>query len=333
MPENSAVAPLAASPFRPDCLNGKVALITGGGSGIGFEIARQLLLHGCHAVILCGRRASFLARASASLAHEVNHQSRLTTKQVATYQVCDVRDPQSCQAVVQHCQKDFGRLDVLVNGAAGNFLARANELSPKGFATVMNIDALGTFNMSHAAYPLLKETAANQANNGADALVINVSATLQLPATFWQSHASAAKAAVDSLTRSLALEWGPSRIRVMGIAPGPIANTPGTTKLAPNMEEASEEMAEMVTEGIPLQRMGEAFEIAFAAVFLCTAKYCTGDVLIVDGGQWLYKPPIVPGEMVSYLSREVEQKSRAVAPPSATTRTNNTSSQILQSRL
>lgn len=113
-------------------------------------------------------------------------------------------------------------------------------------------------------------------------------------------------------TRSLALEWGPEQIRVVGIAPGPIADTPGTTKLAPGLTQS--EMDGMIAEGIPLGRMGQAWEIGHAAVYLCTARYVTGDVLIVDGGQWLHKPPMVPGETVEQLSRQVEAKSRAQAP-------------------
>ena len=99
----------------------------------------------------------------------------------------------------------------------------------------------------------------------------------------------------------------------VGIAPGPIANTPGTTKLAPDKEA----VAEMVSEGIPLGRMGEAWEIGQAVVYLCTANYVTGTVLVVDGGQWLYRPPMVPRDMVKELSRSVEQKSRSQAPPSS----------------
>jgi len=289
---------MAISPFKDDCLSNKVALVTGGGSGICFEVTKQLLLHGAKGAMICGRREDFLIRSSQLL-------ERLTGK-VCKYRVCDVRDPLACQAAVAYTMEEFGRLDIVVNGAAGNFLVEAKALKPKGFATVMGIDALGTFNMSSAAYPALAKQR--------DGLIINISATLQCPATHWQTHASAAKAAVDSMTRSLALEWGCDGIRVVGIAPGPIANTPGTTKLAPGMTPG--EVNEMIAEGIPLGRMGEASEIGHAAVFLSSSKYITGDVLIVDGGEWLYKRPMVPKEMVAELSRMVEKTSRAQAPQS-----------------
>jgi peroxisomal 2,4-dienoyl-CoA reductase len=287
-----------SSPFRSDCLSGKVALVTGGGSGICFEVTKQLLLHGAQGAVICGRREAFLMRSSKILQE--------STGKVCKYKVTDVRDPKACQDAVQYAMQQFGRLDVVVNGAAGNFLAEARALKPKGFATVIGIDALGTFNMSSAAYPALSKQK--------DSLVINISATLQCPATHWQAHASAAKAAVDSLTRSLALEWGSDGVRVVGIAPGPIADTPGTTKLAPGMTPG--QVNEMMVNGIPLGRMGEAYEIGHAAVFLSSAKFITGDVLIVDGGEWLYRPPMVPKEMVSELSRQVEKTSRAQAPRS-----------------
>jgi 2,4-dienoyl-CoA reductase [(3E)-enoyl-CoA-producing], peroxisomal len=203
-----------ASPFQEDCLRGRVALVTGGGSGICYEIARQLVLHSCRAVIICGRRREFLDRAAQQLER---------AGAMVQYQVCDVRRPEQCQAVVQFIRDQFGQLDILVNGAAGNFLSPAASLTPNGFATVMAIDALGTFNMCHAAYPLLVKSSTPSSMG----IIINISATLQYGATWWQAHASAAKSAVDSLTRSLALEWGPQNIRVVGIAPGPIANTPG----------------------------------------------------------------------------------------------------------
>mmetsp|Transcript_26335 Transcript_26335/g.40402 ORF Transcript_26335/g.40402 Transcript_26335/m.40402 type:complete len:306 (+) Transcript_26335:80-997(+) len=299
MTNNSATAP--SSPFRSDCLHGKVALVTGGGSGICFEITKQLLLHGCDGVVICGRREAFLQKATDALS--------LLSKKPCYYSVCDVRDAESCRRAVNLTLEKFnGRLDILINGAAGNFLSTAETLKPKGFQTVMEIDAQGTFNMTHMAFNAMK--------NGGGGIVINITATLQYGATWYQCHASAAKSAVDSLTRSLALEWGSDNIRVVGIAPGPIADTPGTTKLAPGLD--GEAVEELVKDGIPLGRMGKSWDIGMAAVYLCSSagSYVTGDVLVVDGGEWLYRPPIggVPKEMVSELSRRVEGKSRAQAP-------------------
>jgi peroxisomal 2,4-dienoyl-CoA reductase len=188
------------SPFRNDILSGQVALVTGGGSGICFEVTRQLLAHGAKGAVICGRRQNFLQRSATILQNETGKQCK--------WYVCDVRDPDACQKAVQYTLDQFGRLDIVVNGAAGNFLASAKDLKPKGFATVMNIDAIGTFNMSSAAFPALIQGNNNvKEEEGRDPIIINISATLQCPATHWQAHASAAKAAVDSLTRSLALEW------------------------------------------------------------------------------------------------------------------------------
>merc|ERR1712071_24253 len=145
-------------------------------------------------------------------------------------------------------------------------------------------------------------------------VINNISATLQYGATWYQCHASAAKSAVDSLTRSLALEWGEDGIRVCGIAPGPIADTPGTTKLAPNV--SSEEIQEMMRDNIPLGRLGEAFEIGMAAVFISSdgGGYQTGDTMVVDGAQWMWKPRNIERKMVEEISRGIEKKSRSQVP-------------------
>jgi len=147
---------------------------------------------------------------------------------------------------------------------------------------------------------------------------VNISATLHYGATFYQAHASAAKAAVDSLTRSMGLEWGKDGVRVNGIAPGPIADTPGMTKLAPGVD--GEVVKEMVEEGIPVGRMGTGFDIGMAAVFLCCERsggFITGETLVVDGGEWMYRPPMIPREMVEEMSRGVEKKSRDMRPDAA----------------
>jgi Dehydrogenases with different specificities (related to short-chain alcohol dehydrogenases) len=315
------------SPFKSDCLKGKVALVTGGGSGICYAITQQLLLHGCSAAVILGRRLSFLQSAAETLSASGSSSSsnKIHPTQRVLYQVCDVRDPNKCMEAVKYTVEQCGRLDILVNGAAGNFLAQAKNLKPKGFKTVVDIDAIGTFNMCYAAYGALKES---------KGCVINISATLQYGATWYQVHASAAKSAVDSLTRTLALEWGSDGIRINGIAPGPIANTPGMAKLAPtDMSGDSSFLEEMIAEGIPLGRLGKGFDIGMAAVFLScdtSGSYITGHTMVVDGGEWLYRPPMVEKELVESLSRSVEKQSRDMRP---TNQHDVTRGQVIRSKL
>eukprot|EP01024_Parvocaulis_polyphysoides_P013089 TRINITY_DN1503_c3_g3_i1.p1 TRINITY_DN1503_c3_g3~~TRINITY_DN1503_c3_g3_i1.p1 ORF type:complete len:180 (+),score=34.18 TRINITY_DN1503_c3_g3_i1:66-542(+) len=150
--------------------------------------------------------------------------------------------------------------------------------------------------MSVAAHPCL--------NVGG--LIINITATLQRPATWWQAHASAAKAAIDSLTRSLALEWGEQKqVRVVAIAPGPIKNTPGMSKLAPGAIDE-------VIKTVPIGRLGEAWEIAMMCVYLASEAggYISGDVITIDGGNWLYKDPMISRDQVEAVSRKIEKQQK-----------------------
>ena len=176
----------ASSPFRPDLLANKVCLVTGGGSGIGFEIARQFVAHGAQVVIM-GRRENVLQEALGLL------EKAGSAAGVAYYAKGDVRNPDDCLAAVDVAVSRFGRLDVLVNSAAGNFLSSLEDLTPKGFKTVMEIDTMGVFNMASAAFTPLKDSGSGN--------IINLTATLHYGATWWQGHPSAAKAAIDSLTR------------------------------------------------------------------------------------------------------------------------------------
>ncbi|KAI3424239.1 hypothetical protein D9Q98_009595 [Chlorella vulgaris] len=283
------------SPFKPDTLRGKTALVTGGGSGIGLEITRQLGLHGAK-VVISGRREQVLRDACQTLGGD-----GIT----AAFVQGDVRRYEDCERMAGEAVARFGRLDILVNCAAGNFLSPAEQLSSNGFRTVMEIDALGTFNMSRAAFAALKSSG--------DAIIINISMTLHYGATWWQAHASAAKAAVDSLTRSLGLEWGHYGIRTAGVAPGPIEGTAGMSKLAPGSDAAAA-VLQKVNSSIPLGHMGRRWDIAMACLFLCSpaASFVTGHTLVVDGAEWMYKPSLVPRDAVNRISRGVEAQSRAV---------------------
>lgn len=274
-------------------MSGKVALVTGGSSGIGLEISRQLGLHGAK-VVITGRRREVLDEAVADLS-----ASGVT----ATGLQGDVRSPDACQGWVTSTVQQFGHLNILVNCAAGNFLANAAELSQGGFKTVMEIDAVGTFTMSRAAFPALQAAGSS--------CIINISATLHYGATWYQVHASAAKAAVDSITRSLALEWGEYGIRVNGVAPGPIKGTAGMSKLAPGDEA---KMEQVVCAAIPVGHMGDKADIALACVYLASSagRFVSGETLVVDGAAWLHRPQLVPRDMVSKVSRGVEGKSRKI---------------------
>jgi peroxisomal 2,4-dienoyl-CoA reductase len=253
-----------ASAFLPDLFRGRAALVTGGGTGICRGIARALAAHGAD-VALLSRSAAHLEPAAAELA-------ALGVRTLAL--PADVRDPAAVDAAVRTAADTFGRLDIVVNGAAGNFVCLAENLSPNGFGTVVDIDLKGTFHVSKASFPYLR------ANGG---IVLNISATLHYVGTAAQLHVSAAKAGIDALTRTLAVEWGPYGIRVNGIAPGPIADTEGVRRLLAG------EKGERAARRTPLRRLGEIVDVANAALFLCSdaAAFVTGATLVVDGGQWL----------------------------------------------
>jgi peroxisomal 2,4-dienoyl-CoA reductase len=250
--------------FQPDLLTGRVALITGGGTGICRGIALAFARHGCHVAIT-----------SRKLEHLEPTRDQLRALGVrAVAAAADVRDPAAVNNAIATVVAVLGRLDIVVNGAAGNFICLAENLSPNGFGTVVDIDLKGTFNVSRAAFAHLR------AQGGS---VINISATLPYLGTVGQAHASAAKAGVDSLTRTLAVEWGPHRIRVNGIAPGPIEGTEGVARLTNEKSRAS------VLRNCPVGRMGTVDDIAHAALYLASdaASYVNGVTLVVDGGLWL----------------------------------------------
>ncbi|CAI5508608.1 unnamed protein product [Closterium sp. Naga37s-1] len=221
----------------------------------------------------------------------------------------DVRRKEDAHSAVAATVERYGRLDVLINGAAGNFLAAAEDLSVNGFRTVLDIDAMGTFNMCLAARPFLQRGARGRAEEEGGGSIINISATLHYTAAWYQVHVSAAKAAVDATTRSLALEWATDYgIRTNAIAPGPIGSTPGMAKLAPS------ELGIDAGELNPMQRMGDPWDIAMAALYLTadTGKYVNGATLVVDGGGWLYQPRVFDKEVIREVSRAVERRSRQV---------------------
>jgi len=250
--------------FNEGILEGRVAFVTGGGTGITGGVARAFAEAGA-AVALVSRKLDHLQPAA-----EVINKSGGKAFAVAA----DVRQPEDVEKAVASTVEQFGKIDIVVNGAAGNFLCAAEELSPNGFGTVVDIDTKGTFNVCRAAFAQLKEHRGQ---------ILNISATLHYLGTPMQIHVSAAKAGVDALTRNLAVEWGRHGIRVNGIAPGPIEDTEGMKRLVP------EPVKERLRKGIPLGRFGRIADIEKAAVFLCSdaASFINGVTLVVDGGHWL----------------------------------------------
>lgn len=254
------------SPFRDDILEGKVAFVTGGGSGICKGITKTFLSHGARVVIV-GRKADRLEAAAKELSEETGRECIACP--------ADVRNPQEIEAAIDRTLERFGAMDIVVNGAAGNFLAPAAQLSYNAFKTVLEIDTMGTWNVSKAAFQRrLRDHGGH---------IVNITATLHYGATPMQVHASAAKAGVDAITRSLALEWGQLGIQVNGIAPGPIADTEGFARLAPK------ELVDKMVQGIPMRRLGTIDDIAGCALWLVSgaASYVHGETIVVDGGAWL----------------------------------------------
>jgi len=280
--------------FVNGILSGRVAFVTGGGTGITGGVARALAEAGAN-VALVSRSLEHLEPAAKAINDARAEPGRSPTGRSPTVReerggsptvreglvggeafavAADVRNPEQVEKAIADTIARFCKIDIVINGAAGNFLSPAEALSPNGFGTVVDIDLKGTFNVCRAAFAQLKEHRGQ---------ILNISATLHYLGTPMQLHVSAAKAGVDALTRNLAVEWGRYGIRVNGIAPGPIEDTEGMKRLVP------EPVKEKLKKNIPLGRFGRISDIEKAAVFLCSdaASFINGAILVVDGGQWL----------------------------------------------
>ncbi len=251
--------------FVDGLLAGKTAFVAGGTSGINLAIAHGLAAAGAKVAVF-SRNGERVEGAATEL--------RSHGGTVAGY-VGDVREYASIEHALGEARASLGPLDIVVSGAAGNFICPANQLSPNGFRTVVDIDLMGTFNVLRAAYQHLVRPGAS---------LINISAPQSTEAYWGQAHVSAAKAGVDMLTRSLAVEWGREGIRVNAIVPGPIEGTEGVARLAPTPE-----IRAVWEKGNPMQRLGSGSEVANVALFLCSpaASYVNGTIIYCDGGQVL----------------------------------------------
>lgn len=252
------------SAFKDNLLAGKTAFIAGGTSGINLGIARRLVELGARVAVV-GRNPEKAEAAAVQLGGDA-HAIGLSA---------DVRDYEATRAALEHTVDRFGPLDIVVSGAAGNFVAPATHISSNGFRTVVDIDLNGTFHVFKASYDLVRKPGAS---------LIAITAGQAVNPRMLQAHVCAAKAGINQLIRVLAMEWGPEGIRVNGISPGPIAGTEGMARLAPTAESER-----ALTRRIPLRRYGEIPEVAESAVFLSSdsASYITGTILDCDGGSQL----------------------------------------------
>ncbi|SMY11894.1 SDR family oxidoreductase [Brevibacterium jeotgali] len=260
----SATEPSAHDPIghlSSTMLEGHVAFITGGGSGINLGIARAFARCGA-AVALCGRTEERLAGAAEEL--------RGMGAQVA-YKAADVRDPEALQASVDHAVSELGDISITVAGAAGNFFAKAEEMSSNAFRTVVDIDLMGAYHAAKATFPSLQKTRGS---------ILFISASQAFKATKYQAHVGAAKAGIEMLMQDLAVEWGEHGIRSNSLVPGPVAGTEGMTRLAGPTGD------DMWKRAVPLGRYAETEEVGAMAAVLAgpLGAYVTGSQYTVDGG-------------------------------------------------
>jgi NAD(P)-dependent dehydrogenase (short-subunit alcohol dehydrogenase family) len=254
-----------AAIFREHLLQNKTAFVTGGGSGINLRIAERFAEHGAK-VCLMGRTQAKLDAAAGGITSKGGTAMGISG---------DVRDYEAVAAALAKTRALWGEIDILLCGAAGNFPAAVMGMSANGFKAVIDIDLLGTFNTCRAAFEHLRKPGAS---------IVSISATHAFTPVPMQSHVCAAKAGIDIFSKTLAVEWAPSGIRVNVVTPGPVDDTEGMRRLAPTPE-----IREKVMASVPLRRFATKDEIADLALFLCSdaAAYITGAICVCDGGQSL----------------------------------------------
>ena len=257
--------------FGPEMLKGRVAVVTGGGTGIGLAVAKRLGALGAR-IVIGSRNSANLEAGSAELRH--------AGLDPLTVQI-DVRNAEQVDELVERTVKHFGHIDILVNNAAGNFICPAEDLSINGWNAVVGIVLNGTFYCSRA----VGRQMIHQGRGGA---IVSILANYVWTGSAGTVHSAAAKAGVMSMTQTLAVEWARHDIRVNAVAPGPI-ESPGAAKQLWNSAEA----VERITAAVPLKRWGKPEDVADAVAFLVSehAGYITGEVLTIDGGAWLGRSP------------------------------------------
>lgn len=253
--------------FKERCLAGRVAIVTGGGTGLGLSMALKFADLGADLVIT-----------SRDPAHTEPACEKIREKGVRALSIkCDVRKFEEVEAMVEKAEADLGRIDILVNNAAGNFLCPTEDLTPNGFASVVGIVLNGSFHATLAA-------GRRMIAGGNGGSILNILTSYAWTGSGFVVPSAAAKAGVMAMTRSLAVEWAKYKIRVNGIAPGPFPTEGAWKALVPG--GAAEGIGK---DRIPLKRFGEHEELANLAAYLVSdySGYITGDVVTIDGGEWL----------------------------------------------
>jgi NAD(P)-dependent dehydrogenase (short-subunit alcohol dehydrogenase family) len=253
--------------FKDKCLEGRTALVTGGGTGLGLSMAARLAELGA-GVVLASRSREHLDAACEKIKAAGGKAIGLT---------CDVRNFEEVDAVVAEATSAMGPIDILVNNAAGNFLCPTEDLTPNGFGSIVGIVLNGTFHATLSVGRRMLES-------GRGGSILNIIATYAWTGSGFVVPSAAAKAGVLAMTRSLAVEWAKHKIRVNAIAPGPFPTEGAWKALVP-----SPEMSDIGKERVPLKRYGEHEELANLAAYLVSdyAGYITGDCITIDGGAWL----------------------------------------------
>jgi len=264
-----------STPLPPDTYDGTVVVVTGGGTGLGRGIATEFARLGA-TVVIASRDAEH--RAAGVAACEAVGATSIGVH-------LDVRSPESVESAFDEITERVGPVSVCINNAAGNFPVPAEDLSPRGWQAVMGIVADGTFFMS-------REFARRAMNDGRPGSILNVGASYAWTGGPGFAHSAAAKAAVKNLTETLAVEWGPSGIRVNGLVPG----------LVPHVDEAAHILEGVPDRGnaedrrVPALRLGTPRELGWAAVFLCSpwAAFVSGHTFVVDGANWQRRAMLQP---------------------------------------
>jgi len=253
--------------FESGLLKGKSIIVTGGGTGLGKSMATRFAELGADLVIT-SRRKNVIDETAEAL-------RKYGGKVLAV--ACDVRDPDQVQNMVDHTVNEFGKIDILLNNAAGNFISPTENLSANGFKTVVDIVLNGTFNCTQAAGKVMRE------NKGG--VILNIVTTYAWTGSGYVVPSACAKAGVLAMTRSLAVEWAKYGIRTVAIAPGPFPTKGAWSRLAPPGLGIKKKMINR----IPLKRVGEHHELANLASYLVSdqAGYINGEVVTIDGGEWL----------------------------------------------